>query len=51
MSSSSPAGYIYPTLWLHEKFNKTIPDLAQVVQADSYGNAFARLAAGKQMSL
>ncbi|AVK86934.1 phosphonate ABC transporter substrate-binding protein [Lysinibacillus sp. B2A1] len=47
MSSSSPAGYIYPTLWLHEKFNKTIPDLAQVVQADSYGNAFARLAAGQ----
>ncbi|MGE7673801.1 phosphate/phosphite/phosphonate ABC transporter substrate-binding protein [Lysinibacillus sp. NPDC094403] len=47
MSSSSPAGYIYPILWLHEKFNKTIPDLAQVVQADSYGNAFARLAAGQ----
>ncbi|MFJ6265381.1 phosphate/phosphite/phosphonate ABC transporter substrate-binding protein [Lysinibacillus xylanilyticus] len=47
MSSSSPAGYIYPTLWLHEKFNKTIPDLSQVVQADSYGNAFARLAAGQ----
>ncbi len=47
MSSSSPAGYIYPTLWLHEKFNKTIPDLAKVVQADSYGNAFARLAAGQ----
>ncbi|PJO42015.1 phosphonate ABC transporter substrate-binding protein [Lysinibacillus xylanilyticus] len=47
MSSSSPAGYIYPTLWLHEKFNKTIPDLAKVVQADSYGNAFARLALGQ----
>lgn len=47
MSSSSPAGYIYPTLWLHEKFNKTIPDLAHVVQADSYGNAFGRLAAGQ----
>ncbi|MFJ6207354.1 phosphate/phosphite/phosphonate ABC transporter substrate-binding protein [Lysinibacillus sp. NPDC092081] len=47
MSSSSPAGYIYPTLWLHEKFNKTIPDLAKVVQADSYGNAFARLATGQ----
>ncbi|WP_427109894.1 phosphate/phosphite/phosphonate ABC transporter substrate-binding protein [Lysinibacillus xylanilyticus] len=47
MSSSSPAGYIYPTLWLHEKFNKTIPDLSQVVQADSYGSAFGRLAAGQ----
>lgn len=47
MSSSSPAGYIYPTLWLHENFEKTIPDLAKVVQADSYGSAFARLAAGQ----
>ena len=47
MSSSSPAGYIYPTLWLHENFDKTIPDLAKVVQADSYGNAFGRLAAGQ----
>nr|WP_155590720.1 PhnD/SsuA/transferrin family substrate-binding protein [Lysinibacillus cavernae] len=47
MSSSSPAGYIYPTLWLSENFDKTIPDLAKVVQADSYGSAFARLAAGQ----
>lgn len=47
MSSSSPAGYIYPTLWLQENFDKTIPDLAKVVQADSYGNAFGRLAAGQ----
>lgn len=47
MSSSSPAGYIYPTLWLHENFDKTIPDLTKVVQADSYGSAFARLAAGQ----
>ncbi len=45
MSSSSPAGYIYPALWLQENFDKTITDLSKVVQADSYGNAFARLAA------
>lgn len=45
MSSSSPAGYIYPALWLQENFNKTITDLSKVVQADSYGTAFARLAA------
>jgi phosphonate transport system substrate-binding protein len=44
MSSSSPAGYIYPALWLQEKFDKTITDLSKVVQADSYGTAFARLA-------
>ncbi|WP_107943559.1 phosphate/phosphite/phosphonate ABC transporter substrate-binding protein [Metasolibacillus fluoroglycofenilyticus] len=47
MSSSSPAGYIYPALWLNEKFEKTITDLSKVVQADSYGNAFGRLAAGQ----
>ena len=47
MSSSSPAGYIYPSLWLKENFDKTIPDLSKVVQADSYGNAFARLASGQ----
>lgn len=47
MSSSSPAGYIYPALWLKENFGKTITDLSKVVQADSYASAFARLAAGQ----
>ncbi len=47
MSSSSPAGYIYPALWLKENFGKTITDLSKVVQVDSYGSAFARLAAGQ----
>ncbi|URN94369.1 MAG: PhnD/SsuA/transferrin family substrate-binding protein [Candidatus Pristimantibacillus lignocellulolyticus] len=47
MSSSSPAGYIYPALWLKENFSKTITDLSQVVQADSYASAFARLATGQ----
>lgn len=47
MSSSSSAGYIYPTLWLSENYEKTIPDLSKVVQADSYGSAFARLASGQ----
>nr|WP_231514960.1 PhnD/SsuA/transferrin family substrate-binding protein [Oceanobacillus salinisoli] len=45
MSSSSPAGYIYPALWLKNNFDQTITDLDNVVQADSYGSAFARLAA------
>lgn len=47
MSSSSPAGYIYPALWLDENFGKTITDLSQAVISDSYGSAFARLASGQ----
>lgn len=45
MSSSSPAGYIYPAIWLGDHYDKTITDLDNVVPADSYGSAFARLAA------
>jgi phosphonate transport system substrate-binding protein len=44
MSSSSSAGYIYPTIWLQENFDKSLTDLSQIVQADSYANSFARLA-------
>ena len=47
MSSSSPAGYIYPSLWLQDKFGKGITDLANAVQSDSYASAFARLASGQ----
>ncbi|MCU6708722.1 PhnD/SsuA/transferrin family substrate-binding protein [Paenibacillus sp. J5C_2022] len=47
MSTSSSAGYIYPTLWLQEKYSKSLTDLAQVTQSDSYGSSFARLAAGQ----
>lgn len=47
MSSSSSAGYIYPTLWLQKNFKKSITDLTHAVQADSYGSAFARLASGQ----
>lgn len=45
MSSSSPAGYIYPAIWLDDNYGKTITDLENVAQVDSYGSAFARLAA------
>ncbi|MFC4402172.1 phosphate/phosphite/phosphonate ABC transporter substrate-binding protein [Gracilibacillus xinjiangensis] len=45
MSTSSPAGYIYPALWLKDNFDKTISDLDSAVPVDSYGSAFARLAA------
>lgn len=47
MSTSSPAGYVYPSLWLQEHFGKTIADLNHIVQADSYGAAFTKLAAGQ----
>ena len=47
MSSSSPAGYIYPALWLQENYGKGITDLTYAVQSDSYGSAMARLAAGQ----
>ena len=46
-SSSSPAGYIYPSLWLQENFGKNITELPHAVQSDSYGSAFARLASGQ----
>lgn len=47
MGSSSPAGYIYPALWMQERFDLGISDLANAVQSDSYGSAFARLASGQ----
>ncbi len=47
MSTSSPAGYIYPTIWLQDRYGKGITDLAHAVQSDSYGSAMARLAAGQ----
>nr|WP_225419631.1 PhnD/SsuA/transferrin family substrate-binding protein [Lapidilactobacillus wuchangensis] len=47
MSSSSSAGYIYPSLWLKDHYQKNISDLSHIVQADSYGSSMARLAAGQ----
>jgi len=47
MSTSSSAGYIYPTLWLQSNYNKSITDLAHVVTSDSYASSFARLAVGQ----
>ena len=46
-NSSSPAGYIYPSLWLQENYDKNITDLPHAVQSDSYGSAFARRASGQ----
>lgn len=47
MSSSSSAGYIYPTLWMENNFQKSLTQLPHIVQADSYGSSFARLASGQ----
>ncbi|MCR5526500.1 MAG: PhnD/SsuA/transferrin family substrate-binding protein [Lachnospiraceae bacterium] len=47
MNSSSSAGYIYPSLWLKDKYGKNITELSHAVQSDSYGSAFARLASGQ----
>lgn len=47
MSSSSPAGYVYPSLWLQDKYGKGLTDLSSAVQSDSYASALARLASGQ----
>ena len=47
MGTSSPAGYIYPALWLQDHYSKGISVLSSAVQSDSYASAFARLASGQ----
>jgi len=47
MSTSSPAGYIYPTLWLQNHYSKSLTDLSHIVTSDSYGSSFGRLAASQ----
>ena len=41
MGTSSPAGYIYPALWLQDHYGKGISDLKSAVQSDSYASAFS----------
>lgn len=47
MGPTSSAGYLYPSLWMNDKFNHTISDLSSAVQADSYASSFSRLATGQ----
>ncbi|MBM0047062.1 PhnD/SsuA/transferrin family substrate-binding protein [Anaerococcus sp. mt242] len=47
MGPTSPAGYLYPSLWLKNNYDHTISDLSNSVQADSYPSSFARLATGQ----
>ncbi len=43
-SSSSSAGYLYPSLWLTENYDKSISDLPNQVEIKGYGEAVSRLA-------
>jgi len=48
MSSTSSAGYVYPTIYLSQNYDgKTLADLDHTVIASDYGSSFARLAAGQ----
>ena len=47
LNPTSASGYIYPSLWLQENFEKNITDLPHAVQSDSYTTSVARLAAGQ----
>lgn len=43
-SPTSSAGYVYPTMWLTENFDKTIADLAKAPVPGGYGDIAASLA-------
>ncbi|MGL5978917.1 MAG: phosphate/phosphite/phosphonate ABC transporter substrate-binding protein [Erysipelotrichaceae bacterium] len=44
-NTTSPAGYIYPSLWLQDNFGISITDLPNKVAIDNYTTAFTQLAA------
>ena len=44
MSPASPAGFIFPSLWLLENFGYTITDLDRAVPQESFAASFANLA-------
>ncbi len=45
LRNSSSAGYIYPTLYLLDKYGKKLSDLSNVVTLSGYGDSFAQAAA------
>lgn len=47
MDSSSPAGFVYPSLWIQQTFNMHITDVTYAEVSDNYDTAFSKLAAGK----
>lgn len=46
-NTTSPAGYIYPSLWLQENFGISITDLKSKVALDNYATALSQLASGQ----
>ena len=46
-NTTSPAGYIYPSLWLQENFGLSITDLPNKVALNDYITSLAQLAAGQ----
>lgn len=46
-NTTSPAGYIYPSLWLKDNFGISITDLPKKVALDNYATALSQLASGQ----
>lgn len=46
-NTTSPAGYIYPSLWLQENFGLSISDLSNKVLLDNYATSLSQLASGQ----
>lgn len=46
-NTTSPAGYIYPSLWLQENFGISITDLKSKVALDNYATSLSQLASGQ----
>lgn len=46
-NTTSPAGYIYPSLWLKENFGIAITDLKSKVALDNYATSLSQLASGQ----
>lgn len=46
-NTTSPAGYIYPSLWLQENYGLSITDLPNKVALDNYATSLSQLASGQ----
>lgn len=46
-NTTSPAGYIYPSLWLQDNYGISITDLPKKVALDNYATALSQLAGGQ----
>ncbi len=46
-SPTSSSGYIYPSLWLNQNYDKLISDIPNQVQVNGYPDALSRLANGQ----